>query len=166
MQSIPTPGDFGPLGTVRIVKTLISSSSDLISADCLAFPEAGIEVLNCVRQATIGVLLTNTKYHAEGMSNSIMEYMACGLPVICYKSGGNAELVIDGETGFLIDPDDTEKVIERLIYLQQNPEVAKKMGRCGKERLLNVFSVEKMVSQVVSVYQELLSSRKFANHFE
>jgi glycosyltransferase involved in cell wall biosynthesis len=137
-------------------ESLILSSKDLVNRGGVAFPDAGLEVLGYIRWARIGVLLTNAKYHAEGLSNSIMEYMACGLPVICSNNGGNEELIIEGETGFLIAPGDTKALVERLLYLQQNPEVADRMGRCGRERLINHFSVEKMLNNLLSVYQEVL----------
>jgi glycosyltransferase involved in cell wall biosynthesis len=149
---------FWAIGNGANRSTLLSSSNDLIMRGHLAFPEAGIEVLNFVRQSTVGVLMTNPLYHAEGCSNSIMEYMACGLPVICSKSGGNEELVVDGETGFLINPGDAGALVERLTYLYDNPDIAQKMGKAGKERLLKEFSVERMVNGMVSVYQEVLKN--------
>jgi glycosyltransferase involved in cell wall biosynthesis len=138
-------------------ESLITTSKDLLDRGCIAFPEAGLEVLTYVRQANVGVLLTNPMYHAEGCSNSIMEYMACGLPVICTQNGGNGELVTDGETGFLINPGDADGLAERLNYLRENPEIARKMGNCGKERLLKDFTLEKMVYEETHVYQEMLA---------
>jgi glycosyltransferase involved in cell wall biosynthesis len=149
---------FWAIGSGKDRSKLISESKDLIDSGSFQFPEAGIDVLKYVKQANVGILLTNPVYHAEGIPNSIMEYMACGLPVICNKSGGNEELVIDGETGFLINPGDADTLAERLNYLYKNPEIARKMGTAGKERLLKEFSVEKMVKGMISVYQEVLTN--------
>ena len=47
-----------------------------------------------------------------------MEYMACGLPVICSDSGGNRELVIDGENGFVIPSENVDSFVEKLVFLK------------------------------------------------
>src|SRR5690606_8628322 len=72
---------------------LIAESADLVDSGLIEFCEPGLEVLPLVASADIGVLLTNSPDFAEGCSNSILEYMACGLPVVCTASGGNPELV-------------------------------------------------------------------------
>ena len=56
---------------------------------------------SCARR-DVGVLMSNEAQHTEGCSNAIMEYMACRLPVVCSAGGGNPELVLHGETGFLV----------------------------------------------------------------
>ncbi len=76
--------------------TLLAEAADLVDAGVMEFPEGGLEVLPLIAAADIGVLVTDPRYHAEGCSNSIMEYMACGLPVVCTDSGGNPELVPTG----------------------------------------------------------------------
>ena len=62
----------------------------LVTSGRLSFVDAGLEVLDHVREADVGVLLTNTAVHAEGCSNSLLEYMSCSLPVICTDSGGQS----------------------------------------------------------------------------
>ena len=156
-QKEPRSWKFLAIGKGPDRERLISSSKELIDYGCIDFPEAGLEVLGFLQQANIGVLLTNASYHAEGLSNSIMEYMACGLPVICNRNGGNEELVLEGETGFLIEPGDSTALMERLLYFHQNPEAGQQMGMCGKERIREQFSVEKMVSSLISAYQEALA---------
>jgi glycosyltransferase involved in cell wall biosynthesis len=81
---------------------LLAEYADLIEAGAAAFPEAGAEVLSLVRDSRIGVLLTNPEFACEGVSNSVMEYMACALPVVATDLGGNREIVIEGETGMLV----------------------------------------------------------------
>ena len=72
-------------------------------------PRPGLEVLSLVRAADVGVLMTNPALAREGLSNSIMEYMALGLPVVCGDGGGNPELVRDGITGFIVPQGDPER---------------------------------------------------------
>ena len=67
-----------------------------------------------VREADVGVLMSNEAQHREGCSNAIMEYMACRLPVVCSPGGGNPELVLEGETGFLVPAGDREALAGRL----------------------------------------------------
>jgi glycosyltransferase involved in cell wall biosynthesis len=96
----------------------------------------------------IGVLVS----HEEGISNSIMEYMALAKPVIATKHGGNDEIVIENETGFLIGTKDVRSLSEKIEYLLDNKEIAKAMGRAGKERLKKEFSLEKMTEAYINLY--------------
>jgi glycosyltransferase involved in cell wall biosynthesis len=132
---------------------LMSDYSDLVDSGVVSFPAAGQEVLGLVSRADVGVLLTNAAHHAEGIPNSVMEYMACSLPVICTDSGGNRELVIEGETGLLVPPADVDTVVRQLRFLRDNPDVARRMGDAGRERIARVFTVEALVSGTLSAYE-------------
>jgi len=130
---------------------LIDSNGDLI-ADCkVVFIDGKTDVLPVLRSAHIGVLVSHQKIE-EGCSNSIMEYMACGLPVICGESGGNREVVIDGVTGFIIPPGNPQALAEKLLLLRRDAALAQLMGAAGRERILRDFSVEKMVNSYVDIY--------------
>ena len=135
---------------------LVRRSSDLISQGCVAFPDAGIEVMPYLQQSDVGVLMTNPRLLAEGCSNSILEYMACGLPVICSDSGGNCEVVLNGETGFVIPSLDAQALADKILLLAKNQPLAEQMGRAGRTRLQQNFTVQKLVSGTVSLYEELL----------
>ncbi len=100
----------------------------------------------------IGVLSSFT----EGISNAIMEYMAFGKPVIATEGGGTNELIIDNETGFLVKQQDFIQIAEKLDYLLSNPILAKKMGTRGGERILNFFSIDKMVDETIQIYLNIL----------
>jgi glycosyltransferase involved in cell wall biosynthesis len=131
---------------------LMREAADLVSGGVLTFPPGGIEVLPIVASADIGVLLTNVSVHAEGCSNSIMEYMACGLPVVCTDCGGNPELVEEGRTGHLIPPSADKMLAARLRELRDEPARARLMGEAGARRLREAFSVQAMVGGYVSAY--------------
>jgi glycosyltransferase involved in cell wall biosynthesis len=133
---------------------LITEAKELIEAGQFSFPEPNLEVLDLVSQSNIGVLMSNPSFHAEGCSNSIMEYMACGLPVVCSESGGNNELVIDRESGFIIPPLNPIALVDKLLWLKNNPAESLYMGKNGRERILNDFSVKTMVNKTLSVYAE------------
>ena len=135
-------------------EALRAEAGDLVAAGVVDFAAPGLEVLPLVADADAGVLLTNDAVHAEGCSNSIMEYMACGLPVVANDSGGNRELVEDGVSGYLVASGDAAAVARRLEELRAAPgRVA--MGAAGRERLLREFTLSAMVGSYVHIYDEL-----------
>jgi glycosyltransferase involved in cell wall biosynthesis len=98
--------------------------------------------------------LTST---AEGFSNSILEYMAAGRPVVATKVGGAAEAVIDGETGYLVASDDDKSMAAYLIELLQNDKKSTEMGSEGREIIEEKFSAVFQISQTLELYQDRLS---------
>ena len=146
---------FRALGQGPQREALLESVADLIDKGVMDFPDAGLEVLPYVRQADLGVLMTRPP-NQEGCSNAIMEYMACGLPVICSNSGGNRELVVEGETGFTVPPQDVNALAAKLLWLRAHPDEAQAMGTAGQQRFLEKFTVEKLVEKTLSVYKEIL----------
>ena len=107
----------------------------------------------------VGVLMTNQDVHGEGISNSIMEYMALGKPVVATNGGGTGEIVVHKETGFLVGHRNVEELEEKVEFLLDNKGVAKAMGAAGRERLLKEFSMEKMTDRYLELYQRCLSNR-------
>jgi glycosyltransferase involved in cell wall biosynthesis len=152
-QAEPGAWRFLAIGSGEDRGDLMSGYADLVESGSLAFPEAGHEVMRLVACSDIGVLLTNAKYHAEGIPNSIMEYMACRLPVVCTDSGGNRELVLEGETGLLVPPGDLDAVVRQLRFLREHPEDARRMGEAGRERIANVFTVDTLGSETIDAYE-------------
>jgi len=147
---------FLAIGQGEYKDTLIKESDNLIQEEFLEFPDAGLDVIPFLQRSNVGVLLTRPIYHEEGCSNTIMEYMACNLPVVCSDSGGNRELVVDKETGFIIEPNNPDALVEKLIWLKQHPDAARNMGLAGRERTLREFTTTNMVERTLSVYQEVL----------
>jgi glycosyltransferase involved in cell wall biosynthesis len=106
--------------------------------------------LELIRHCEIGVLTSET----EGLSNAIMEYMACGLPVVCSDAGGNPELVRHGENGYLFSAGDTIQLTTHLIDLCLNPDKRAAMGQAGRQRAAD-FSVGAIVDSYVQLYTEI-----------
>ena len=96
---------------------------------------------------------------SEGFSNALLEAMAAGLPCIATRVGGNAEAIQEGQTGFLVAPENPDAIAERVTSLLQNPQQAKKMGDAARKRVQEIFSLEVMMEKIAAVYEELLASR-------
>ncbi len=92
----------------------------------------------------------------EGLSVSILEAMASGKPVVATHIKGNNELVIDGETGFLVPAKNPQQVGERVLTLLMNRTLAQKMGLKGYQRVRENFSIENTVGKINQVYDILL----------
>jgi glycosyltransferase involved in cell wall biosynthesis len=91
----------------------------------------------------------------EGFSNSILEAMAMGLPVIATDVGGNREAVADGKCGFLVPPQDFQKIASKTIQLHRNPDMRMKMGIKSREIVEERFTLERMVKEHEELYTSL-----------
>jgi glycosyltransferase involved in cell wall biosynthesis len=94
---------------------------------------------------------------AEGFSNSILEYMGAGRPVVATNVGGAREAIIEGETGYLAPSGDYEKIAARITELLRNPERARSMGRRGREVVEEKFSPSAQLAKTEQLYDRLLA---------
>jgi glycosyltransferase involved in cell wall biosynthesis len=92
----------------------------------------------------------------EGQSNALMEAMSAGLPVIVSDIPGNRDLVIDGETGFLVRLGDRAGFAARTSELLKQPDLAARLGATGKQRIEQEFSVGRMIDRHEELYRSLL----------
>lgn len=93
---------------------------------------------------------------AEGVSNTILEAMSSGLPVIATDVGGNAELVSSGLTGYIVPATDHEAMAERIVFLANQQDIALHMGRAGRDLVERKFSMNAMVAAYQGLYDKLL----------
>lgn len=107
-----------------------------------------------IASASIGVLTSRS----EGFSNSILEYMCRGLPVIATDVGGNREVIDDGRTGCLIPVDNPAALAEKILYLVNHPQIAGEMGRQGRALVMEKFSLQSMVRNHEDYYCRLLAA--------
>jgi len=98
---------------------------------------------------------------SEGLSNAVMEAMAAGVPVVATDVGGIRELIDDGENGFIVPSDDVEAMVERVKMLLDSPELRRRIGLAGRERMKREFTVEKMVDTLQNVYIEMLRRKGY-----
>jgi glycosyltransferase involved in cell wall biosynthesis len=104
----------------------------------------------------VGVLST----YVEGVSNTIMEYMAAGKPVVATDCGGTRELVVAGETGILVPRSDAGQLAAAITRLIDHPAMAERMGAAGRIRLRERFSLERLVDESVALYAKATSRRQ------
>jgi sugar transferase (PEP-CTERM/EpsH1 system associated) len=96
----------------------------------------------------------------EGISNTILEAMASGLPVVATKVGGNPELVEEGKTGILVPVSDPVAMANAIRTYIDQPELLIIHGQAGRKRAEEYFSMEKMVNGYLAVYDAVLKRRK------
>ena len=93
----------------------------------------------------------------EGFSNSVLEKMASGLPVIVTDIGGNKEAVAHGENGFVIKPGDGAALVKALMSLHDDAGKRADMSRASRRRVEQLFSLESMIDRHVELYTTLAS---------
>jgi glycosyltransferase involved in cell wall biosynthesis len=91
----------------------------------------------------------------EGISNTILEAMAVGLPTVVSRVGGNPELVVEGETGRFFPAGDDAALAERILGYLADPALAAAHGRAGRERCQQRFSVDAMVRAYEEVWRSV-----------
>ena len=89
---------------------------------------------------------------AEGVSNTILEAMATGLPVLATRVGANADLLADGKTGCIVSPGDPAAMARRIVQMAQSPGQSASMGVLGRQRVIDKFSLRAMVTAYQQVY--------------
>lgn len=118
--------------------------------------KSGVE--SFINTIDIGVLAT----FSEGISNSILEYMAMGKAVIATSGGGTNEIVEDNETGFLTKTSDAEDLANKMEILLNNHELRNEMGQKGKKKIQGSFSINAMINTYVSFYENLSNNKSFS----
>ncbi len=95
----------------------------------------------------------------EGISNTILEAMASALPVIATKVGGNPELVLEGETGYLVPKQDPIAMAAAFKRYLLQPELLTLQGQAGRSRVVSTFSLSRMMADYMAIYDKLLAKR-------
>jgi glycosyltransferase involved in cell wall biosynthesis len=117
------------------------------------YRSAAVVVMPSVRVTCYG------KTHAvsELLGLSAIEAMASATPVVASRLGGLAEVVVDGETGYLVEPGDVSALRERISCLLADPARARAMGAAGRQRVLRQFTWDACAHRCVAQYREVLS---------
>jgi glycosyltransferase involved in cell wall biosynthesis len=95
--------------------------------------------------------------YSEGLPLAILEAMTYGLPVVSTPVGGIPMAVLDGETGFLVQPGDVEAIAQRIILLLNDPELRSRMGANAQRHVKEKFEVSAVIQQLFAVYDSMMS---------
>jgi glycosyltransferase involved in cell wall biosynthesis len=111
--------------------------------------------------AAILPLLTITAMSSlwEGLPLAFLEAMSAAKPIVANDVGGASDVVIDGETGFLVTPHQPSEMAERILCLLGNETLCKKMGYVAQQRSSH-FSVQRTIGQIETLYKELHSAAR------
>ncbi|EDN71193.1 glycosyl transferase, group 1 family protein [Beggiatoa sp. PS] len=96
---------------------------------------------------------------SEGMPNAVMEAMAIGKPTIATSVGDTVELIEEGKTGWLVEPENSEALAEKICYVLNNPKIAEKVGLAAAERMTQKFSIEKMAQSYDNLFHQLIKEK-------
>ena len=98
--------------------------------------------------------------YAEAFGLVLIEAMASGLPVVSSNSDGVPEIVVDGKTGRLVRPRDSDALNAAVMEMLENSNTLKEYGRAGRQRVMELYDIQKIVDQIEILYGELIARRK------
>jgi glycosyltransferase involved in cell wall biosynthesis len=146
------PADFVIAGEGELQAGLQNLARELGIAEQVRFIGRWTDVPKLLSDSDICVL-TST---AEGFSNSILEYMAAGKPVVATDVGGAGEAIRHGSSGYLVQSDDDATLAERLIELIDDDEKARRLGSEGRAVVAARFSEQAQLDTTLELYRSLL----------
>lgn len=96
---------------------------------------------------------------SEGFSNALIEAMACGLPCVATRVGGNGEAIEDGRNGYLVESEDTDSLAAKILKLLHSPTDAARMGEVGRAIAEKKFTADVMIRRLTQCYERLLAEK-------
>jgi glycosyltransferase involved in cell wall biosynthesis/ubiquinone/menaquinone biosynthesis C-methylase UbiE/predicted nucleic acid-binding Zn-ribbon protein len=120
----------------------------------LRFVDYQSNILNCYRQLDVVI---NFSHFAESFGRTVAEAMALHRPVICYEWGALPELVVHGQTGFLVPYRKYKQALEHLKYFQVNHDKVAEFGERGRQRIVEHFSLDQLDDELNRIYDDILS---------
>jgi glycosyltransferase involved in cell wall biosynthesis len=124
--------------------------------DGIVFTGHRSDVPELLAEGAVSVLPT----HSEGLSNTLLESMAAGLPIVATRVGGNAELVADGVNGLLVPPPAPATLANAILRILDDPALAPRFSAAAREKATAYFSMERMVEDTEALYIEQLRVRR------
>ncbi len=119
-------------------------------ADQAWLPGSRDDVAALLREANLYVLGSLR----EGISNTVLESMSSGLPVIATRTGGNLELVQEDRTGRLVRPGDSAELAAALLRYARDPAVLAAHGQAARERIRKEYSLHRMLQDYEALYKQ------------
>jgi glycosyltransferase involved in cell wall biosynthesis len=113
-----------------------------------AYPKALCIVLPSVFRSVHG----NETPVPELLGQTLLEGMACGIPAVCSNVASMPEIVEDGRSGFIVPPNDSAALREKLVWLNEHRDAARTMGRHARARVLEKFTWPRVVERCLEIY--------------
>jgi len=144
----------------------------VVAGNWQAMPEVrelaprNVTLLGAVPSEKLGTLYENARLFVlpsvwyEGFPTVLLEAMSHGLAVVCSSIGGLPEIVENGVTGLLFEPGNAKELAARIQTLWQNPELCKKLGEAGRQKLNAEYNADKLVDRIIGVYEKLAGGRR------
>jgi len=136
-------------------RRLESVISDLGLRSVISFVGGYDNPVRLLKMFDVGVLCSKS----EGLSNSLIEYAAVGLPAVATDVGGNPEVVIHGKTGFLVPPSSPESLAEYILELLTNDDLRKTYGENAKKMVTERFDQDMVISAYEKFYRKIIHCR-------
>jgi glycosyltransferase involved in cell wall biosynthesis/pimeloyl-ACP methyl ester carboxylesterase len=123
----------------------------LVHTLCLTGYRSDVPAL--LAETTVSVLPS----HSEGLSNTLLESMASGVPVVATRVGGTPEAIEDGVTGLLVPPADPPTLAAAIARVLSDDQLAARLGAAGRRRVHDRYAMERMVHATEQLYLDLLT---------
>jgi len=120
--------------------------------DSISFCGAVEDIIPYLQKSALFVLPSLS----EGLSNVLLEAMACGLPIVATRVGGNIDLIRDGENGILVETENSNQLSEAMKKILQDKALAKKLGSEARKTVEQRFSLISIADRYLSLYQKLI----------
>jgi len=134
---------------------LEAHSSRLGLRELVTFTGFRTDVPDLLRETAVSVLPSLS----EGFSNSLLESMAAGVPMVATNVGGNPELIEHAVSGLLVPVRDSAALASAIASLLEDPEMAARIGKAGARRVTELFSMDRSVGEVERLYERLVEAR-------
>jgi glycosyltransferase involved in cell wall biosynthesis len=135
---------------------LVVLSKSLGIEDSVVFAGRRDDIPECL--SLMDVLVLPSKW--EGCPNVILEAMAANVPVVATDVGGVGEIVKDGKTGWLVQPDDPQELALKIAYVFNNPVLVKSVCKQAYEYVQKNHSIQRLVNKTTIVYEQLSSNNQ------
>lgn len=138
-------------GDKGIRSNLIRQARELGIAENVDWLGERLDAQDLIDAADLGILAS----YEEGFSNSLIEKMAHGLPVIATRAGGNIDAVVDGESGVIVPVRDADALGAAIVKMYEDPSLRRRLGNNARLRIERLFSLNDCVKKYLNLYQGL-----------
>ena len=152
------PGEvrFVIIGDGALRSELEEFTAGLGIKDHVSFKGPVLDIIKELASIDIAVLASSER---EGLSLSLIEALAAGIPSVGTSIGGTREVIISGQNGILVPPKDPDSFAKAILSLLADPQTAMTMGRRGRKVIEEKFSVREMLEKVTALYNDLAGKK-------